>query len=190
MHFANSILEAVYIKNIKENCSIFVFINLPICCFRWSTGKRKQRSDIYTKKAHILPSMCQKEKLGLRRWTELPRNRGKTSCLSINKKKGFEKCFFFLPSDVWCSPYHWNYCAGPFCHSANRGGIPTPPWRWQVCILHYVRGIQRRCKSYWFVIAHRLFSFFLAVDTFLTGRTVLVESSPLFWLVRYPPLDL
>lgn len=33
-------------------------------------------------------------------------------------------------------------------------------------------------------------SFFLAVDTFLTGRTVLVESSPLFWLVRYPPIDL
>ena len=83
MHFANSILEAVYIKNIKENCSIFAFINLPICCFRWSTGKRRQRSDVYTKKAHILPSMCQKEKLGLR----LHRNGGKTSCLSINKKR-------------------------------------------------------------------------------------------------------
>ena len=40
MHFANSILEAVYIKNIKENCSIFVFINLPICCsllVNWKT---------------------------------------------------------------------------------------------------------------------------------------------------------
>ena len=48
MHFANSILEAVYIKNIKENCSIFVFINLPICCFllvNWKTKTTSRRLD-------------------------------------------------------------------------------------------------------------------------------------------------
>ena len=48
MHFANSILEAVYIKNIKENFSIFVFINLPICCFllvSWKTKTTFRRLD-------------------------------------------------------------------------------------------------------------------------------------------------